>query len=166
MDAYLFITDLPGDSVSSGFEEHFEILSFNHGVSLPMDDSRSMKGTRTPGHCNHSEMQLVKRIDKATPQMLEMCCSGLRRDEAILKLAQATGAESSSEAADKHVFLTYHMKGINIGNVNISGGSGGDVIESFSIAYDYIEWTWDSEAGVTKGCWNRVTNKASADMPA
>lgn len=165
MDAYLFITDLPGDSVSSGFEEHFEVLGFSSGVDLALDDSRSMKGRRTGGHCTHTPMNIVKRVDKSSPQMLEMCCSGQMRTEAILKLAQATGAESSSEAADKQVFMTFHMRGVNISNVSISGG-GGDVTESINISYDTIEWIWDSEAGKTTGCWNQVTNKASLEMPA
>lgn len=163
-DAYLFIDDVPGDSSSLGFEDHFEILSFTHEIKQELGKSRSMKGAGAAGRAEHGSMILTKRIDKASPWLLEMCSSGAKRNEAILKIVRATGTEIASEATEKVVYMQYHMRGIDIQAIrHYSGGDTAQVFEEFGIQYDSIVWTWTSDAGQNVGSWNRVTNEATVD---
>ena len=160
-DAYLFIEDLEGDSSSSGFEGHFEISKFSHLIKQEVTKSRSMAGAGASGRSEHGSMMLTKRIDKASPWLLEMCSSGAKRNEAILKLVKATGTEIASEATEKVVYMQYHMRGIDIQTItHESNDEDALVFETFGIQYDSIEWTWTSEAGQNVGSWNRVTNEA------
>jgi type VI secretion system secreted protein Hcp len=161
-DAYLLIDDLQGDSTSSGFEEHFEITKFSHNIKQELTKSRSMAGSGAAGRAEHGSMMITKRIDKASPWLLEMCSSGAKRNEAILKLVKATGTEIASEATDKVVYMQYHMRGIDIQTISHeSSEESALVFETFGIQYDSIEWTWTSEAGANVGSWNRVTNEAT-----
>ncbi len=52
-DAYLFIDDVPGDSSSLGFEDHFEIRNFSHEIQQELGKSRSMKGAGATGRAEY-----------------------------------------------------------------------------------------------------------------
>ncbi len=163
-DAYLFIDDVPGDSTSQGFEDHFEVLSFSHEIHQELGISRSMAGSGATGRAEHGSMQIKKRIDKASPWLMEMASSGAKRNEAILKLVKATGTEIASEATEKVVYMQYHMRGVDLQAIRHSADEDSAVVfEEFGIQYDSIVWTWTSEAGQNVGSWNRVTNEASVD---
>jgi type VI secretion system secreted protein Hcp len=163
-DAYLFIDDVPGDSSSMGFEDHFEILNFSHEIVQELNKSRSMKGAGAAGRAEHGSMMITKRIDKASPWLMEMCSSGAKRNEAILKIVKATGTEIASEATEKMVYMQYHMRGIDIQRIqHAADEESAAVLEVFGIQYDSIVWTWTSEAGQNVGSWNRVTNEAAVE---
>lgn len=161
-DAYLFIDDVPGDSNSIGFEDHFEILSFSHEIQQELGKSRSMKGAGATGRADHGSMMLRKRIDKASPWLMELCSSGAKRNEAILKIVAASGTEIASEKTEKLIYMQYHMRGIDIQTIkHYAAEDSADVYEEFGIQYDSIVWTWTSDAGQNVGSWNRVTNEAA-----
>ena len=160
-DAYLFIDDVPGDSTSQGFEDHFEVVKYSHEIKQEVNKSRSMAGSGAAGRSEHGSMMITKRIDKSSPWLLEMCSSGAKRNEAILKLVKATGTEIASESTEKVVYMQYHMRGIDVQIITHSSGDDDALVyETFGIQYDSIEWTWTSDAGQNVGSWNRVTNEA------
>ncbi|TFG87147.1 MAG: type VI secretion system tube protein Hcp [Gemmatimonadales bacterium] len=163
-DAYLKIDEVPGDSTSQGFEDHFEVLSFSHEITQELGVSRSMAGAGATGRAEHGSMTINKRIDKASPWLMEMCSSGAKRNEAILKLVRATGTEIASEATEKVVYMSYHMRGVDIQMIkHYSADDTALVYEEFGIQYDSIVWTWTSDAGQNVGSWNRVTNEATVE---
>ncbi len=163
-DAYLLIDDVPGDSTSQGFEDHFEVIKFSHEIKQELTKSRSMAGSGAAGRAEHGSMMITKRIDKASPWLMEMCSSGAKRNTATLKLVRATGTEIASEATEKVVYMQYTMRGIDIQTIrHESVEDSAMVLEIFGIQYDSIEWTWTSDAGQNVGSWNRVTNEAAVD---
>ena len=163
-DAYLFMDDVQGGSQSAGFEDHIEVTTFGHEIQQELGISRSMAGAGATGRSEHGSMVFTKRVDKSSPWLLEMCSSGSKTDNAILKLVKATGQELDSVSGDKLVYMEYHMRGVDVQRIrHFSDDDTSLVFEEFGLQYDSITWTYTGSSGKTGGSWNRVTNQAKVE---
>lgn len=136
MDAYLKIEGIDGPSKEKDMEGHFDILSYNHGGSVP-----TRVGERDRGRLTLSTFSVTRLLDKATPELWAM----LTRNESknvTLKLVRVT--ESGGE---KEVFMTYALEPARITDISVTGGTGGEAVENISFEYENITWTYNGEDG-------------------
>ena len=160
-DAFLKLTDLPGECTDDKHKDWIEILSYSHGVSQLSSGSVSSGGGRSAQRCDHSDFSIVKALDKASPKLALYCSDGTHIKEVKLELCRAGG--------DKETYMTYKMEDAIVTSVRPGGSSqGGETLplEEVTFGYGKITWTYnetDHKTGKKKGSveahWSLHDNK-------
>ena len=130
VDMFLKIDGIEGDSTSDKHKGEIEILSFSWGVS--QTGNFQFGGGGGAGKVTSNDFAIVKRLDKATPQLLEKVCQGEHIGSALLTLAKA-GGEQQQE------YLKIKLTDIIISSYQTSGASSGDPAEQVSFAFQSVE---------------------------
>jgi type VI secretion system secreted protein Hcp len=161
-DAFIKLTDIPGESTDDKHKDWIEILSFNFGVSQPGAGSASTGGGATSQRADFQNFSFVKTIDKASPKLALLCANGKHIDEVVMELCRAGG--------DKVKYYEIKMNKCIVSSVRLGGASqGGETLPLEEIALDYgkISWTYvqqkradGSGGGQTGGAWDLMANAA------
>lgn len=154
-DFFCKITKADGESKKEGHDKEIEVLSWSWGVSNATSaglGSGAGKGKAVPAELNFTHI-----YDKASPVLATFCAKGTHIDEVKL-----TGRKSGDGQQD---YLIITLNGAFITSVSPSGGAGGDVVETVSVAFHKVkieyktqddkgkvaagpEMTWDLEKNV------------------
>lgn len=162
-DAFLKITNIPGESTDDKFKDQIEVLSYSHGLSQTASGSVSSGGGRTAERCDHGDFTITHSLDKASPKLALACCNGTHIPEVTLTLSRAGG--------DKTKYMEYKMTDVIVRSV-APGGSSHSVetlpLEQVSFGYGKIEWTYvptdhatGKAAGTVAANWDLKTNKGA-----
>jgi len=153
---------IDGESTLKGFEKFIEISSYSHGVSNYIQPTTSNTG-RTTGRPNFQEMTVTKKLDSTTPLINYYCvmgqCLGTTRLHLVRQDATADG--KNHDAID---YMVYEMTDTMISSVSVGGGGGSIPMETVSLNFSKITWTYKSqktEDGVEETVeqfWDQVTN--------
>lgn len=160
-DAFLKIDVVPGECTDEKHKEWIEVLSYSHGVSQAVSGSVSSGGGRSAQRCDHSDLSIVKTLDKTSPKLNLFCCNGTHIADIILELCRSGG--------DKVPYMTYNIKDSIISSVRPGGSSQGSEalpLEEVTFNYGKITWTYqetDHKTGQPKGKvetnWDLTLNK-------
>jgi type VI secretion system secreted protein Hcp len=160
-DAFLKLDGIPGESTDDKHKDWIEVLSFSWGVSQPASGSASSGGARSAERCNHTDLQIVKSLDKASPKLFLNCCNGSHIGTIKLALNRATG--------DKQQYMLYQLSDAIVSSVRPGGtAQGGETLplEEVSFNYGKIELIYTETdhktgkpKGDVKGFWDLTTNK-------
>ena len=157
-DAFIKIDKVKGESGDSKHAEEIEVLSFHYGVS------NSGTGGAGSGHgggkCQVSDFSFVKRIDKASPVLFQLCATGDHVKDALFTVRKAGG--------DQLEYLKVTLTDVMISGVRPGGSSGGgdDIpleevsLNAGSVKIDYQPQGVDGKAkgGAVHGGWDLVKN--------
>jgi len=161
-DAYLQIEGKKiGESTSKGFEGAMEIYSFSFGASNPVTIGSGSTGIGA-GKVSISSFNLMKKSDKASPELFHYCASGEHLPKAKVTLRKAAGKEQVN-------FLVYDFEKCMIESIQWSGSSGGDdaPTESVSMAFGKVTITYTQQDATGKAAspvvqsWDVTTNKGA-----
>jgi type VI secretion system secreted protein Hcp len=114
-----------------------EIISFSHGVNLPVDNAAGkITGPRT-----HSPLLLEKEFDAATPYLFKAVSKGQTLQSAEIKWYRI------NDAGKEEVYFVMLLEGVKICGVNpgmvntkLAQASALNHVESVSMMYDRITW--------------------------
>lgn len=161
-DAFIKIDGIPGESTDAKHKDWIEVVSYNHKIEQPASSTASSVGGATAERVNHGTFNIVHQLDKATPKLLEACCTGKHIKEVVFELCRAGG--------DKIKYMEIKLEQVLISRVDEVGASeGGFPTETIALSYGKIKWTYtqqkraDGSAGgnVSAG-WDLTTNKTIA----
>jgi len=163
-DAFIKIDGIPGESSDDKHKEWIEVLSFKHQIEQPASSTASSVGGATAERVNHGSFNIVHCLDKATPKLLEACCTGKHIKEVTIELCRAGG--------DKLKYMEIKLEQVLISSVADNGASTGEAgfpSETVALSYGKIKWTYtqqkreDGAAGgnVSAG-WDLTANKTIA----
>jgi type VI secretion system secreted protein Hcp len=161
-DAFIKIDGIPGESTDAKHKDWIEVVSYNHKIEQPASSTASSVGGATAERVNHGTFNIVHQLDKATPKLLEACCTGKHIKEVVFELCRAGG--------DKIKYMEIKLEQVLISRVEEVGASeGGFPTETIALSYGKIKWTYtqqkraDGSAGgnVSAG-WDLTTNKTIA----
>ena len=163
-DAFIKIDGIPGESSDDKHKEWIEVLSFKHQIEQPASSTASSVGGATAERVNHGSFIIMHNLDKATPKLLEACCTGKHIKEATIELCRAGG--------DKLKYMEIKLEQVLISSVMDNGSSTGESgfpSETVALSYGKIKWTYtqqkreDGSAGgnVSAG-WDLTANKTVA----
>ncbi|ATB28916.1 Hcp family type VI secretion system effector [Melittangium boletus] len=141
---------LPGSSTATASKEEIELLSYNHGITLPIASNAASNDTRSVGNVSHQDMKIVKMADKATPQLCAACCSGK-----VLTKATLTVRTTKDNATTK--VFTYELEKVIVSSVSYSAGTSGEITETVSLNYTAI--TWNQGAVNNSAGWSLEKNE-------
>jgi type VI secretion system secreted protein Hcp len=158
-DAFMQISDIPGESKDGKHDGWIELLSFRHGAAQPISRTASSAGGATAERANFSPVTISKLVDRASPKLWEACFTGKHIKEITIELCRAGG--------DKQKYLVIKMEQVLLANFDQGGGDDFPVeTVSFSpgkITMDYIQQSRadGTPAGSVAAGWDLTQNKVA-----
>lgn len=163
-DTFIKIDGVPGESTDDKHKDWIEVLSYNHSIRQPVSATVSSAGGASAERCDHDDFTFVKFVDKASPKLYELCCSGKHIKEVTIEMCRAGG--------DKVKYMEIKLEKVIISHVAPGGSSKGDhgfPTESISLNYATIKWTYTQQkrddgsgGGNVTGGWTLLDNKVMA----
>ena len=79
------IPDIPGESTLKDYEDMCEALAMRDTIEVPVArSSGSQSASRTAGTARHSDVQLTRVKDRASPKLAEACSAGKNLGEVAI----------------------------------------------------------------------------------
>ena len=158
VDMFMKIDSVKGESKDDKHKDEIDILAWSWGMS--QSGSGSMGGGSSSGKVNVQDMSLTKYVDKASPVLMQNCCTGKAFKEALLVVRKAGGDGGQQE------YMKIKMTDVLISNVS-TGGSGGEdrLTENVSLNFKTVEVAYSPQKpdgsldGEVKAGWNIEANK-------
>jgi len=158
-DAFMKVDGIDGESTDDKHKDWIELISFSHGLVQPVSGSRSTSGAASSERCDHQDFSIVKKLDKASPELYLHCCHGRHIPKITVELCRAT--------ADKTKYMAFDLEDVIVTSVMPSGTGGGDLpMENVTFNYGKITWSYtttDHRTGKTGGeivkFWDLTLNK-------
>lgn len=154
---FLKLEGIDGEATDKEHEKEITVLSYSWGSSSPVS---SGAGGTSAGKVSVEDLNVVKFMDTASPNLWLRCCSGEVIPTGVLTVQRA--------GADKTQALVFELEKIFVSSYHTSGDadSGGLPTESITLAFNSITYKYTSqdkdgnpEAEVEVG-WNIAENVA------
>jgi type VI secretion system secreted protein Hcp len=145
-----------GECTLKGYENHIEVLSYSHGVSLPVQAGTSNTG-RTTGRPNFGELSITKQLDLTSPALNFYCVQAKDLGTVVLKLIRQDATNTQV------MYMTYALTSTLISSISV-GGSGDIPVETVTFNYSKITWTYIQQSkdvgksGTLEKYWDQQTN--------
>ena len=136
VDMFIKLGDIKGESTDSVHKEEIDVLAWSWGMS--QSGSMHMGGGGGAGKANVQDLSLTKYIDKASPNLMKMCCSGKHFSDAVLTIRKA--GEKPLE------YLKISLSDIIISSVS-TGGSGGEdrLTENVTLNFAKVKLSYQAQ---------------------
>jgi type VI secretion system secreted protein Hcp len=130
-DAFLKIDGIKGESVDAKHKDEIVLESFSWGVSNAGAGFAGSAG-RATGKSSPSDFSVVKKIDKATPDLFAACASGKHTKVMTVTVRKAGGKPLE--------YLVYKFADVMVSSYQAGGSSGSDLpMETISFNYAKVE---------------------------
>ena len=136
-DFHIKLAGVEGESDHKDHKGEIEIHSWAWGVTNA--SSAGVGGGSGKGKAQAGEFMFTHDYDKASPTLAKHCVSGKHFDTLVLTCRKA--GEGQQE------YLKITLKEAFITSLNPSGASGGDVVETVSVSYKDVEFTYKPQTG-------------------
>lgn len=126
VDMFLKLDGIDGESRDHKHKGEIELLSFSWGIS---NTTAAGGGGGGAGKVQVQDFSFVKQIDKATPHLLEACCTGKHIGSAQITLA--SGRERPQE------YLKIKMTDILISGFQTGGSNTGGAVPVEQVSFSF-----------------------------
>ncbi|MCK5869748.1 MAG: type VI secretion system tube protein Hcp [Methyloprofundus sp.] len=157
VDQFIKIGDIKGESQDDKHKDEIDVLSWSWGMN--QSGNTHIGGGSGAGKVSVQDISITKYVDKATPLLMQACCSGKHYDEATLTVRKA---------GDKPVeYVIIKVKDLIITSVS-SGGSGGEdrLTENVTLNFGEVKYDYQAQGkdgskdgGAIKFGWDIAANK-------
>ncbi len=158
VDMFMKMGDVKGESRDSKHKDEIDVLAWSWGMS--------QSGTTHMGHgggagkVSVQDLSFTKYVDKATPNLMQMCCDGKHFDEVTLTIRKA-GGDNPVE------YLKITMKETLVSSIS-TGGSGGQDRFTENVSLNFAEFkviyepqaAAGSQEGTVEAAWKIAENVA------
>jgi type VI secretion system Hcp family effector len=141
----------------------FEVASFTFDIAQTLNLGSSSSGAGA-GKVTFNPFSITRKVDKASPLLFEMACSGTPFESVVLALRRSSATPGSAV-----IFLRYDFKLVAV--KTISWSSGGDApMEAVTFEYGGLQVRYAPQTALgglatpVEGGWNRI--KIIADVSA
>jgi type VI secretion system secreted protein Hcp len=148
MDLFLKIDDVKGESTDAKHKGEIELLSWSWGLTR--------SATAQAGKASVQEVRFTKVVDKSTPNLIKLCCSGKPIKQAVLCVR--------SEGVKPLEYLKVTLEDAMVSAYTTGAANPTEALptDSFSLTFTRVkvEYTPQSagEPAVSAG-WNIATNE-------
>ena len=150
IDTHIKFDGVEGESTHKDHKGEVNLLSWNWGVSNASGVQSG--GGSGQGKAQPADFHITHLYDKASPVLAKMCASGKHFPTVVLTARKAGEGQKD--------FLKVTMKEVFITSVSPGGSSGGDILESVSMSYGSIDFSYKAQdakgalGGEVKFGWN------------
>lgn len=140
--AYLWLKDDGGADIKGSVdvqhrEGSIEVLSFMHGLSIPVDPHTG----KLTGTCVHSALEFEKEFDSSSPYLYKAVSSGQTLRSAEIKWYRINHAGQEEE------YFNMFIEGVKVVSVNplmhnIKSIENMNHLESVTLRYEKITWKY------------------------
>ncbi|BDI04865.1 Hcp family type VI secretion system effector [Sphaerotilus microaerophilus] len=154
IDCHIKFDGVTGEATHKDHKGEIEVLSWSWGAS---NASGLAGGGSGMGKGSASDFNFMHKYDKASPVLAKQCASGKHFPTVVM-----TARKSGEGQKD---FFKVSMKEVFITSVQPSGSSGGEIMESVSMSYKDIEFSYKPQddkgglGGEVKFGWNLATTE-------
>jgi len=128
-DIFAKVGDIKGESLDDKHKDQIELLSWSWGVAN--SGAHSTGGGGGAGKASFQDLSFTHKIDKASPLLLRGCATGQHLKEATITRRKAGKGQQE--------FLVIKLSDVVITSVAESDSSGGDQMESVTLAFAKVE---------------------------
>lgn len=155
IDTHIKFDGVDGESTDAAHKGEVDVLSWSWAVSnagASPGGGGSGTGRATPG-----DLSILHVYDKASPILAKKCAQGVHFPTVVLTSRKAGEGQKD--------FLKITLKEVFISSVAPSAGGGGDIVESVSMRYGHIDFSYKPQTaagglgGEVKFGWNVKTSK-------
>ena len=156
-DFFIKVAKADGESKKEGHSGEIEVLSWAWGLSNA--SSAGVGGGAGKGKAVPQDLTFMHNYDKASPVLAKFCADGTHIDEVKLTARKSGGGQED--------YLVITLKSAFITGCSFSASSGGDIVESVSMAFKEIKTEYkfqDDKGKLSNGpelTWNIETGKIS-----
>jgi len=142
VDYFLKIDGIDGEATDNGHKDWINLLSVSNGITRP--------GGSTSGAATFEPIVIHKRIDKASPKLMEAIATGEHLDEAIIEI-QTPGRSGQ--------YIKITMEDVIISSFSSSGSQSDVPTEEVAFYYNKIKFEYSNREGeVTEFAWDIQSN--------
>jgi len=142
---YIKVAGVDGEVTEKGYEKNIGVLSFSHGVSMPIN--RNHTNVSSPsGTANFQDFTFTHYLDQTTPLWNARVSGG-----ANIASATLTVLEADTDKAAIVPLYTIDFKNIIVASASIGGGIGDKPVETISFVFHSIKWTYSKHSQVNPG---------------
>ena len=145
---FLKVPGVEGEAEDKGFEAQIACLSYNFGLTNPVDRHKSV------GEVQFQDLSISKMIDKGSSGLYKACCHGNEFSEPVI----LSCTRSAGDYVTPFLEITLHEAVVT--NCNLGGSEGGGLpVENISFTFGKIEFKYKTEDDKqTEATWNLDTN--------
>jgi type VI secretion system secreted protein Hcp len=133
IDAFLKIDGVAGESVAKGMESQIDILSWNWGATQSGTMHTATGGGS--GKANVQDLSFSHYVDKASPTLLQFCCSGKHFSKATLTMRKA------GDSPLNYVVITF--ENVLISGISMNGNHGQErLTENVKLNFSRFSYTY------------------------
>lgn len=156
-DMFLKLDGISGESADSKHKGEIDIESFSFGVH--QTGTAAAGGGMGAGKASFSDVSIVKKADKSSPNLMLKCAIGEHIASAMLTVRKAGGQQQE--------FYKIKLTDILVTSFQNTGSEGGDAIpnESLSLNFSRIDFEYNEQdakgglKGVVKAGYDVKANK-------
>jgi type VI secretion system secreted protein Hcp len=154
MDTHIKFDGVEGESTHEAHKGEVEVLSWSWGVSNV--GAGQGGGGSGVGRAQPANLNILHNYDKASPLLAKKCAQGVHFPVVVLTARKAGEGQKD--------FLKVTMKEVFITSVAPSDGGGGTIVESVSMSYGEIDFSYKPQdaagglGGEIKFGWNVKTS--------
>lgn len=130
---FLRIDGIDGDATQVGYEDAIDVITWSWGVSTATGSGAGGAGGARRGRPAFDELQVVARLSRASPELVESCVTGRHHANAVL-----TGVRLGGD--QPFAFIRYELGDVTIASVEHSDAED-EAIEELAIAYRELSIT-------------------------
>jgi type VI secretion system secreted protein Hcp len=157
---FIEIEGVKGESTASQGKDKIEILSWSHGVAMPLTSGASANA-RAHGRCVHQDFTFSKYLDITSPT-LNLKCSGGDN----VKKMELSVFQPDTNSGENILYYKITFEDVILTNVSVSGGHDRPV-ETVTFNYRKIKWSYAQQGqpspggkkGTAEAGWTLEENK-------
>lgn len=144
---YLKIGDIDGESTERAHKDWILIEGFSQGIAAAQSTTGASRQRAT---AVFEDLMLTKKIDKATPKLMEMCAKGQMAPELELDMVSKDG----------RLYYKITLNNVRIKSIRTSTSGDADhaPVDEVAFSFTKIKWEyWDSAGNKTETTYNLQT---------
>jgi len=145
-NVYLKIDAVEGESTSAQGAKQIELLSWSHGVSMPVSSGSHSNVSVKHGRSDHQDLTVSKYLDKTSPILNLKTSGGDNIKTVVLTVFQndvATGAPVE--------YYKIELEDVLITSLSVGHGGGDLPVETMTLHYNKIKWTYSVQGKDSPG---------------
>ncbi len=141
VEIFLKFGDISGEAQDTGHKEWIEVLSYTLGFTPSIQGTPNLGSAA--GKVNFQDLTFTVLQSKASPKLMEGCCTGQHFPKVVLDVAQpdASGRQGA--------YLTYELQDVLISSYQTGANSEDGPLDTLAVTFQKVREIFEGQVGET-----------------